>query len=53
MDENTTTPTIEALAARVAALEFQVQKLDRLVYKLFEQRKRAVMETASNGASAR
>jgi hypothetical protein len=53
MDENSTKPTTEELARRVAALEFQVSKLDRLVYKLFEQRKRGVSESANDGVSSR
>jgi len=39
MDE-TNKLTMDQLAERIVALEFQVNKLDRLVYKLFEQLKR-------------
>ena len=38
--DDTKKPTIEELAERLAAVEFRVSKLDRLVYKLFEQLKR-------------
>ena len=33
-------PTVEELTKRLTNLEFRVSKLDRLVYKLFEQLKR-------------
>ena len=39
MDE-TNKLTMDQLAERIVALEFQVNKLDRLVYKLYEQLKR-------------
>jgi hypothetical protein len=47
----TTTPSREALARRVSALETQVAKLDRLVYTLFEQRKRMPFPRTAGGAS--
>ena len=50
MTENTT-PSLEELARRVAALETQVAKLDRLVYTLFEQRKRMPVPRTAEGAS--
>ena len=43
MDE-TKSPTLEELTERLAAVEFRVSKLDRLVYKLFEQLKRMTFE---------
>jgi hypothetical protein len=53
MDDFNQKPTTEQLGVRVAILEAQVSKLDRLVYKLFEERKRAVMGNARDGASSR
>ena len=35
--EDTTTPTIEELSHTVAQLQQRVEKLDRLVYKLFKR----------------
>ena len=38
--DDTKQPTVEELTQRLTAVEFRVTKLDRLVYKLFEQLKR-------------
>jgi hypothetical protein len=47
MDE-TKKLTTDQLAERIVALEFQVNKLDRLVYKLFEQLKRMTFQRTAN-----
>ena len=47
MDSNQK-PTIEELTERLVALEFRVSKLDRLVYKLFEQLKRMGYQRTAN-----
>jgi hypothetical protein len=39
---------MDQLAERIVALEFQVNKLDRLVYKLFEQLKRMGYQRSAN-----
>ena len=41
-------PTTEELTERLAAVEFRVNKLDRLVYKLFEQVKRVTIQHAAH-----
>ena len=48
MDE-TKKPTIEELTARLTALELRIAKLDRLVYKLFEEIKRIILNQATTG----
>ena len=40
--------TMDQLAERLVALEFRVSKLDRLVYKLFEQLKRMGYQRSAN-----
>ena len=47
MDE-TKNLTPEELTERLAAVEFRVNKLDRLVYKLFEQLKRMGYQRIAN-----
>ena len=46
--EDTKKPTVEELTERLSAVEFRVNKLDRLVYKLFEQLKRLTFQQATN-----
>ena len=41
-------PTTEELTERLTNLEFRVNKLDRLVYKLFEQMKRMTVQRTAN-----
>lgn len=47
MDE-TKKLTTEELTERLTALGFRVNKLDRLVYKLFEQLKRMTFERSAH-----
>jgi uncharacterized coiled-coil protein SlyX len=46
--DDTKKPTIEELTERLAAVESRVNKLDRLVYKLFEQLKRMTLQRTAN-----
>ena len=44
-------PTVEELAERLTAVELRASKLDRLVYKLFEEIKGLILREAMNGKS--
>jgi hypothetical protein len=44
-------PTVEELAERLTAVEQRASKLDRLVYKLFEEIKRLILREAMTGTN--
>ena len=50
MDE-TKKPTMEELAERLTAVELRASKLDRLVYKLFEEIKGLILREAMTGTN--